>query len=248
MDEATHPSRAVIEPLGLVTLVAVMVALRPSVPARAVGHLHRRASARGRWSPLRPAGTAIAGLAIVASAVVAAPLGLALVAVVSVRRLGRARRLSRARAREIDRMLPDVIELVLVAVESGMPTRRALAVVASRVPEPLAGPWAALLVRVDRGQSLRVALDRFRADVGPAAGPFVDAVLTAESDGVALGPALDRCATEARRRRRLRAEESARRVPVLMLFPLVFCVLPAFVLLTVVPLIAGSLADLGLTP
>ena len=39
-------------------------------------------------------------------------------------------------------------------------------------------------------------------------------------------------------------EVAARRLPVLLLFPLVLCVLPAFVLLTVVPLLASSLHDL----
>ena len=54
-----------------------------------------------------------------------------------------------------------------------------------------------------------------------------------------------RAADEAHRRRRVRAQEAARRVPVLMLFPLVFCVLPAFCLLTVVPLLVGTISDLG---
>ena len=35
-------------------------------------------------------------------------------------------------------------------------------------------------------------------------------------------------------------------MPVLMLFPLVFCILPAFCLLTVVPLLIGTVADLRL--
>ena len=74
----------------------------------------------------------------------------------------------------------------------------------------------------------------------------VYALTAAEIDGVPLQPALQRASDEAHRRRRVRAEEAARRMPVLMLFPLVFCILPAFCLLTVVPLLAGSVADLGL--
>ena len=41
-----------------------------------------------------------------------------------------------------------------------------------------------------------------------------------------------------------RAASSARRVPVTLLFPLVFCTLPAFALLTVAPLLAGGLRSL----
>jgi hypothetical protein len=46
--------------------------------------------------------------------------------------------------------------------------------------------------------------------------------------------------------RRRRAEEDARRLPVQLLFPLVLCVLPAFGLLAVVPLLLASLQSLQL--
>ena len=44
--------------------------------------------------------------------------------------------------------------------------------------------------------------------------------------------------------RRRRAEEAARRLPVQLLFPLVLCVLPAFVLLAVVPLLLAAVPQL----
>ncbi len=59
--------------------------------------------------------------------------------------------------------------------------------------------------------------------------------------GVPLGPGLERMGSELRLDRRRRAEQDARRVPVRLLAPLVACVLPAFALLTVVPLLAASL-------
>jgi hypothetical protein len=55
-----------------------------------------------------------------------------------------------------------------------------------------------------------------------------------------VGPALARLAAEQRAELRRHAEANARRVPVRFLFPLVFVVLPAFGLLTVIPtLLAG---------
>ena len=57
-------------------------------------------------------------------------------------------------------------------------------------------------------------------------------------------PALARLAGEERAALRRRAEAHARRVPVRLLFPLVFLVLPAFVLLTVVPGLAAGMARL----
>ena len=73
------------------------------------------------------------------------------------------------------------------------------------------------------------------------------AVLTsAERDGIAVGPTLDQLSFEARRRRRLAAETAARKLPVRLSFPLVACVLPAFALLTLAPLLAGALSSLRL--
>ena len=59
--------------------------------------------------------------------------------------------------------------------------------------------------------------------------------------GSALGPALERAAAVARSERRRKAEAAARQVPLRLLFPLTLCVLPAFVLLTILPTVAQSL-------
>ena len=62
----------------------------------------------------------------------------------------------------------------------------------------------------------------------------------ADRTGAPVAPALERLAAEERTQLRRRAEARARKVPVRLLFPLVFLVLPAFGLLTVVPaLLAG---------
>ena len=56
----------------------------------------------------------------------------------------------------------------------------------------------------------------------------------------------ERLAEDARRTELRRAETRARRVPVLLLFPLVLCILPAFALLTVAPLLASAVGALRL--
>jgi tight adherence protein C len=82
--------------------------------------------------------------------------------------------------------------------------------------------------------------------VDPGIRALAAALVDAERYGTALGPTLDRLAVDARMARHRRAEEAARRVPVKLLFPLVTCILPAFGLLTVAPLIAGGLRALRL--
>ena len=70
--------------------------------------------------------------------------------------------------------------------------------------------------------------------------PLADALLASDRLGAPVGPALARLAAEQRAEVRRHAEAHARRVPVRLLLPLAFVVLPAFGLLTVIPtLLAG---------
>jgi len=62
--------------------------------------------------------------------------------------------------------------------------------------------------------------------------------------GTDLEPALEQLAADSRLLRRRRAEESARRLPLRLLFPLVICILPAFILLTLAPVLAETLVAL----
>jgi len=89
------------------------------------------------------------------------------------------------------------------------------------------------------GATFADALDDLAARAPPLR-PVADALLASDRLGAPVGPALGRLATEQRAELRRRAEAHARRVPVRLLFPLVFVVLPAFGLLTVIPtLLAG---------
>ena len=100
--------------------------------------------------------------------------------------------------------------------------------------------------RTSRGERLTTALSLLLDDLGEPARPLVAALVSCERDGAALSAPLERAAHVARDVRRRDAEVAARRVPVRLVLPLVACVLPAFALLTVVPLLAGTLRSLGI--
>ena len=163
-------------------------------------------------------------------------------------RLAERRRTRRARA-ETAEAVPDIVDLFAVAVAAGLNPRLAVAAVASSAP---AGRLADALVGVEQrvttsGARLADALERLPDELDcDAVRPLVGAITDAERYGAPLGPTLDRLADDARRSRQRRAEEAARRIPVQLLFPLVTCILPAFGLLTVAPLIAGGLRALRL--
>jgi len=140
----------------------------------------------------------------------------------------------------------DVVDLFVLAIGAGFNLRLAIAAVARRVTDPWADGLQAVAAQIEHGLPVGDALDALPAALGPASRPLSRALAGADRYGTPLLPALERLATDARLERRHRAAESARRVPVRLLFPLVLCVLPAFGLLTVAPLLAGALDALGL--
>jgi tight adherence protein C len=155
-----------------------------------------------------------------------------------------ARRRDQRRQAAVAAGLPEVVDLLALAVGSGLTVHLALAQVARRAEGPLAAELARVVDEVALGRRLADALDDLPARAGEALRPLVAALVASERYGAPLGAGLDRLADEVRRERRRRAEEAARKVPVKLLFPLVTCTLPAFGLLTVAPLIASAVRSL----
>ncbi|MGH9116918.1 MAG: type II secretion system F family protein, partial [Acidimicrobiales bacterium] len=153
-----------------------------------------------------------------------------------------ARRRDQAAARE----LPEVVDLFLVATASGLNLALAIGAVGERGPPLLGAALGRAAADVADGARVADAVEAGLGPIGDPVRPLTSALLGAARYGTALGPALDRLAIETRQLRRRQAEEAIRRVPVKLLFPLVLLVLPAFVLLTVVPLLAGALRSLPL--
>jgi pilus assembly protein TadC len=151
-----------------------------------------------------------------------------------------ARRRTRSRHRAVERSVPLVLDVLTVAARAGCTPRVALAATAAWCP-PAA---RAVLVDVERrctlGISLADSLDVLAAEE-PALAPVAEVLALSERSGAPTAELLERLAEEARADLRRRAEAHARRVPVRLLFPLVFLVLPAFGLLTVVPALLTGL-------
>lgn len=150
------------------------------------------------------------------------------------------------RDRSILRELPEIVDLYLVALNSGHSVATASIEVAQRGDGLVATALMAVVDRSDRGQSLEAALDTMHHQVGPYARPLTSALVSGLRYGTPVGETLARVGADLRLERRRQAEQAARRLPVVMLFPLVLCVLPAFGLLTVVPVLVESLQSLQL--
>jgi tight adherence protein C len=146
----------------------------------------------------------------------------------------------RARSARVSRELPDVVDLVVLAAGAGYSVAQTVDAVGRTSSGVVAERLARASVEFRSGRPLVEALDAIR-DLDPLMAGLADALVASLRHGVALTDALRVPAAELRAERRRAGEVAARRVPVKLLFPLVFCVLPAFGLLTVMPLLLASL-------
>jgi len=145
---------------------------------------------------------------------------------------------------QVARDLPDLVDLLTLAVGAGLSVPAALPVVAPVAPDALRGDLRSVVAAIDGGRSADDAVAELADAWGSPARPLVHALADHLRYGTPVVPALERVAAEARTHRRRAAETRARRLPVLLLFPLVLCTLPAFGLLTVAPLVAGTFDSL----
>ena len=155
------------------------------------------------------------------------------------------RRESQARRAAFVNDLPEVVDLLALALGAGLNVPLAVDAVGRRGIGPLAAEMGLAAEATRRGQRLADALDDVAARCGDQVRPLMSLLASGERYGVPLGESLERLAVDVRGARRRQAEEVARRLPVKMLFPLVVCILPAFALLTLGPLLLTALGDLG---
>jgi tight adherence protein C len=158
----------------------------------------------------------------------------------------RAARDARAQAALVAAEVPEVVDLLRLAVGAGLTVSLAVAAVGRHGRGSVAQGLADAAAATRRGRRLADALDDLPEQVGEPVRALASTLAGCERYGHAIGPALERLAADCRDDQRRQAEAAARRVPVLLLFPLVLCVLPAFALLTVAPLVAGALRALHL--
>jgi tight adherence protein C len=153
----------------------------------------------------------------------------------------RSRHRSRREGVALGADLPVTLDLLGVAVGAGCTPYLAVDMAARWAPPGMAARLAGVQHACALGATFADALDDL-AGRAPPLRPLADALLASDRLGAPVGPALARLAAEQRAELRRHAEAHARRVPVRLLFPLVFVVLPAFGLLTVIPTLLAGLS------
>jgi tight adherence protein C len=194
----------------------------------------------------RPRHVAVSAALVVVGLVVGSPfLAIVLAVAAAVVRDYRWRRAERQRTADRLAELPGAIDLLAIALAAGLTPRQGIRLLGERGPSRLRAAFSDVQARLDGGEPLVDALARLITHLGEPSRGLVRAITVAERDGVPLRTLLGSLADEARRQRRHDLEASIRKLPVRLAFPLACCVLPAFVVLTVVPLLAGGLSRLG---
>jgi len=143
------------------------------------------------------------------------------------------------RKKEISNGLPDAIDLLIVCIESGSGIDQAL----GRVAEELMIAYPALAREMDMiATETRAGKPRLEAFRNFAYRTKVEDVrslvamlIQTDRFGTSIGQALRTHSETSRTKRRQRAEEKAAKLGVKLLFPLVFCLFPAFYLVVIGP-------------
>jgi tight adherence protein C len=205
------------------------------------------------WSPAAATGrTAVtagcgAGVALAVASIAPPTLILVPLGFLAGRRLpgfALARRARRRQAR-IEAQVPELVELLVAASESGLPPATAFVRSAEVLAAPLGDELRVAVAETELGAPWRVALDAAVSRTeAPGLASLARSLERSHRLGASVRGALRALVNDLRAERRARAEERARRAPVKMLFPLVFLILPAFLLLTVGPVLLSTVRSL----
>ena len=132
-----------------------------------------------------------------------------------------------ARRSEIQKGLPDAMDLLVIAVDAGLGFDAALARVTDKYKNALSDEFAKVLREVSLGRPRLEAMD----EMGRSSGVddlhnFIQAIIQSEQFGTGIGKILRIQADEMRRKRRQRAQEKAAQATLKMLLPMVGCIFP----------------------
>lgn len=144
------------------------------------------------------------------------------------------------RQKTIQRALPDTLDQMTIAVEAGLGFDAAMSKAAINGTGPLAQELVRALQDISIGRSRRDAYKALELRTNSEdLRRFVRAVSQADQYGISIADVLRVQASEMRIKRRQRAEAQALKVPVKIVFPLVFCILPVLFIVLLTPAVLG---------
>jgi tight adherence protein C len=152
----------------------------------------------------------------------------------------------RIRFEAIDRQMPDMIDLLVVTIEAGLGILASMRVASETLRDPLGQELRLTLQEQRMGLSVSEAIESLgrRANT-PNVRTFVRSLTQGEKLGVSMGTTMRTLSLEMRKRRRAMAEERSQKMPIKMLFPLIFFIFPALFIVILTPMIINIIDALG---
>ena len=146
------------------------------------------------------------------------------------------RNFAKKRREAIKLELPNALDQMLISVQAGLGFESAMARAGQNGKGPIADELIRTLQDIQVGRSRKEAYLAMaqRVDV-PDLRSFIRAVVQADTYGIAIAKVLESQAKDMRVKRRQRAEEHAMKMPVKMLFPLIFFILPTLFIVVLGP-------------
>jgi tight adherence protein C len=142
------------------------------------------------------------------------------------------------RRKQIERSLPDAIDLIVTNAEAGRGLQASMLAVADKFPGPIAGELRYAVGEVSVGRPVTEAMAAMAERSGSTdMRLFATAVAHSQRNGVPIAEVLRNHAAEIRERRRQRAREMAGRIPVKITIPTMLFIFPTIFLLVLGPVI-----------
>lgn len=147
------------------------------------------------------------------------------------------------RRKAIQQELPNTLDQMLISVQAGLGFEAAMARAAQNGSGPLADEFIRTLQDMQVGRSRKEAYLSMseRVDV-PDLRSFIRSIVQADAYGIAIAKVLKIQAKEMRMKRRQRAEEHAMKIPVKILFPLIFFIFPTLFIILLGPAVMNIVA------
>lgn len=157
------------------------------------------------------------------------------------------KRLFERQDRAVNDAFPDCIDLFSAALRAGYSPVQGINFLGQHAPNIVRSHFIAATRRIDEGERFSEALRILQSEIGPVSQPMCEVLIAGDRLGIPVENLLFQLGNEARTNRRRRAETEARQLPVQLSLPLVMCTLPSFIILIIVPTIAGTLSQLNIT-
>lgn len=149
------------------------------------------------------------------------------------------------RQKQIERQLPQVLDLLCVSVQAGLSFDAALAKITARMKGPFIDECRRLQEDIRMGVVRRTAMRALADRCGlEDVSLFMTSIIQAERLGTSMGKTLKNQADNIRERRRQYVKAQAMKAPVKIVFPLVLFIFPAIFVVTLVPSLLYLLKNL----